>query len=987
MKTAYLVLFSFLSFVAAFANVEPGKGSISGVVVDSKTGETLIGVSVFIEGTTIGSATDLDGRFTIPGVDVGKYNVVVKYIGYQTRLERDVTVESGRITTLNVSMAEDQVNLKEVVVKAEIVKRDNESAITLMQRNSTVIQSGVSAEEMKRSPDKSSGDVIRRVSGSTIQDGKFAIIRGLADRYNMAMLNNVVLPSTEPDRKAFAFDVFPSNILDNIIIMKTGQPNLPSEWAGGLIQLNTKDVPEKSFINVSYGIGFNEGTTFKPFSTYEGSNTDFLGFDNGKRTLPKDFPGIIELNDIRYDINAGRRDSTLVRLGKQINNSSWRVNQNTNAYPSQSLQISGGIAKRMKNIQFGGIFALSYSNTPQFSDGKRTRYDFSTSEIYYDFDDRRYNTSTATALLASLGVVIKNNHKISWKNIYTINSDNSVYQREGISIFNATEMRRTSLEFISSRVFNTNLSGEHVFTDRKLRLRWNGGLVLINRDQPKTLRYSYERGYSSDVPLGPNTVNDPYLYQIQNGGSDPKLSAMFYSKLVEKVYNAGLDFSVPFKIGNTKHVATAGYSYINRSRGFDARNLFTDYTSNNYNSDVMLRDENIDNIINQANFDNGKLTLNQVALPTDMYTASSQTHSAYAMVENNFGERFKAVWGFRFESFTQGLTAPTRIGIQIIPDDPNPPIIKSKVEDSTYTKTYFSGAYTADSVGKVKTTFPLLPSVNLIYKLNETMNVRASYSQSMSRPEFREVSPFIYYDFVRDVNLSGNVDLLQTFIHNVDLRYEWFLGKGQNINVSGFYKNFKNTIELTSRAAGGVPQFVYGNAPSAFLAGVEVELRKNFAFASSKLEDLTFVANVSYVYSRVDLNGIKNNFSDELIRPMQGQSPYIVNLGLSYIHPKVGTGISVLYNQTGERLYASGEVGSPAWYEHWRPLLDLQISQRFWKNKGIIRFTIGDLIAKPTLFYQNADLGKERQYQKEKDKVIMSFSNFRNYSLQLSFNF
>jgi hypothetical protein len=686
-------------------------------------------------------------------------------------------------------------------------------------------------------------------------------------------------------------------------------------------------------------------------------------------------------------LNAGRRDSTLVRLGKQINNSSWKANQNRNAYPSQSLQISGGLVKRMKNIQLGGIFALSYSNTPQFSDGKRTRYDFSTSEVYYDFNDSRFNTSTSTALLASLGAVIKSNHKISWKNIYTINSDNSVYQREGISIFNATEMKRTSLEFISSRVFNTNLSGDHVFTDRKLRLKWNGGLVLVNRDQPKTLRYSYERFYSSDVPLGPNRLDDPYLYQIQSNGSDPKLSAMFYSKLVEKVYNGGLDFSVPFKIGNTKHTVTTGYSYINRSRGFDARNLFTDYTSTNYNSDVMLRDENIDNIINQKNFDNGKLILNQVALPTDLYTAFSQTHAAYAMMENNFGERFKAVWGFRFESFTQGLTAPTKIGIEIIPDDPNPPIIKSKLEDSTYTKSYFSGAYTADSLGNVKTAFPLLPSINLIYKLNETMNLRASYSQSMSRPEFREVAPFIYYDFVRDVNLAGNVGLLQTFAHNVDLRYEWFLGKGQNINVSGFYKNFKNTIELTSRAAGGVPQFVYGNAPTAFLAGVEVEFRKNFGFASSKLEDLTFVANVSYVYSRVDLTDIKNNFSDELIRPMQGQSPYIVNLGLSYIHPKVGTGISILYNQTGERLYASGEVGSPAWFEHWRPLLDLQLSQRFWKNKGIIRFTISDLIAKPTLFYQNAELGKERQYQKDKDKVIMSFSNFRNYSLQLSFNF
>ncbi len=224
-----VLLFS-LTSVFAF---EPGKGSIAGKIIDAKNADVLIGVSVFIENTTVGCASDIDGNFVISGVAEGKYNVVFKYIGYQQKIERDIVVENGKVTSLTVSMKEEQVNLNEVVVKADIVKRDNESAIVVMQRNSTIIQSGISSEEMKRSPDKSSGDVIKRVSGSTIQDGKFAIIRGLSDRYNIALLNNVMLPSTEPDRKAFAFDVFPSNILDNIIIMKTGQPNLPSEWAGG----------------------------------------------------------------------------------------------------------------------------------------------------------------------------------------------------------------------------------------------------------------------------------------------------------------------------------------------------------------------------------------------------------------------------------------------------------------------------------------------------------------------------------------------------------------------------------------------------------------------------------------------------------------------------------------------------------------------------------------------------------------------------------
>ncbi len=982
MKKSFIILMLFLTTGVNAA--EPNKGTLSGLVVDAKTGETLIGVSVFIENTTIGSSTDIDGKFVIAGIEPGKYNVVVKYIGYQTKIEREVVIEPGKTTTLNTSLIDDMVNLSEVVVKANLVKRDNESAIVIMQRNSTLIQSGISGEEMKRSPDKSSGDVIKRVSGATIQDGKFAIIRGLSDRYNMAMLNNVILPSTEPDRKAFAFDVFPSNILDNIIIMKTGQANLPSEWAGGLIQLNTKDIPEKNFFNVSYGIGFNEGTTFKPFSTYEGSSTDFLGFDNGKRTLPKNFPGIIELNDLKI---AGNRDS-LVSLGKQINNSSWKVNNQRKAYPSQSLQFSGGFAKRIKDIQFGGIFAFSYSNTPQFAEGTRTRYE-ATGEYYYDYNDQRFNTSIATALLASLGMVIKNNHKLSWKNIYTINSDNTVYQRDGLSIFSATEQRRTSLEFISSRVFNTNLSGEHLLTNKKIKFRWNGGVVLVNRDQPKTMRYSYERQNSKPTLNSPDQLSTDtnFIYQIQNGGADPKLSAMFNSRLTEKVYNAAADVTIPFMIHKSKSNLSFGYSFVSRNRSFEARNLFFDYTSANYNSDVLIQDQNVDNIINQANFDNGKLILNQVAFPTDVYKAKSTTQSAYAMLECHVTERFKLVAGLRFESFKQNLTAPTKIGFDVIPNDPGPPIIKTKVEDSTYTKSYFSGAYSSDSLGKVKNVFPLLPSINLIYKLNESMNLRASYGQSMSRPEFREVSPFSYYDFLRDVQLAGNTTLLQTFIHNADLRYEWFMGKGQSFNVSAFYKKFTNTIELTSVAAGGVPQFVYSNSTKAYLVGAEVELRKNFGFISPKVEDLVFVANVSYVHSQVDLRNVKDNNSDELRRPMQGQSPYIINVGLNYVHPKIGTGFSLLYNQTGDRLYAAGEVGNPAWYEHFRPLLDFQLSQKFWKGKGLVRFTISDLIAAKTIFYQNEVIGKERHYQKGKDKVVLSQSNYRTYSIQLSFNF
>lgn len=963
-------------------------GVISGKIVDLKTGETLIGATVTVDdNNTLGASTDIDGNFTIAKVPAGKHTLKVRYIGYKEKVQEGVEVKANEVTNMNLTLAEDNVSLNEVVVTATVQRKDNESAIVVMQKNSTIIQSGISSEEMKRSPDRSSSEVLRRVSGSTIQDGKFAIIRGLADRYNMALLNNVILPSTEPDRKAFAFDIFPSNILDNILIMKTGQPNLPSEWAGGLIQLNTRDVPEKSFISVNIGQSFTEQTTFRPFISYEGSKTDFLGFDNKIRPLPNNFPGLVQLNDIQLSLTIPK--DTLVGMGKNLVKSRWGTRSQGMAYPGQSLQVSGGFAKRFKDVQLGGVFGLSYANNLRFSEGTRTRFDADGS-LYNDYEDRRYNNSVSAALLGNIGVIIKNNHKLSWKNLYTINSDDNVLLRDGVSYFSATEQRRTSLEFTSARVFSTNLTGEHVFGARNMKWRWNGGAVLVTRDQPQTRRYSYERFYSSGdtTPYGPNAVNDPFLYQIQTGGSDPKLSAMFYSRLNERMYNGGTDFAFPFEVKNNKQVLTVGYYFQQRERDFEARNLFIDARNTSLINDSLFMNPNVDEVINQENFDKGYLTLNQVAFPSDVYRAKTVTHAAYVMMENNFGERFKAVWGFRFEQFRQSLTAPSDITFDII-DDPEGgvPLIKSRLTDTTYKQTYFSGAYYESSPSATRTSFPLLPSVNLIFKINEEMNLRASYSQSMSRPELREISPFVYYDFMRDLNLTGNVNLRQTFIHNADLRWEWFMGRGQTISASVFYKNFTNTIEQTAIGAGGVPQFVYSNARGANLVGAELELRKNFGFAHPKLEDLVFIANLAYIYSRVDLSNVKNSTGEELKRGMQGQSPYIVNLGLTYMHPKTRTGATLLYNMAGPRLYAVGEVGNPSWYEHYRPLLDLQLTQRLWKDRITLRFTISDLIARSTIFYQNHVPDKERFYQKDKDKVVLSERNYRTYTFNIGFTF
>ncbi|MCS6818525.1 MAG: TonB-dependent receptor, partial [Chitinophagales bacterium] len=442
------------------------KGTLSGKIVDTKTGEALIGVAAMIENSNppIGAISDIDGNFLIKGLESGTHNVVFKYIGYATKTIKNVKVRPNEVTNLDITLEEENTALKEVEIVAE-ARRETQSAIFIMQKNSTVIQSGISSEDIKRSPDRSSSEVIRRVSGATIQDGKFAVIRGLADRYNMALLNSTLLPSTEPDRKAFAFDVFPSNVMDNIIIMKTGQPDLPSEWAGGLIQLNTRDVPEKNFFNVTYGISFTEQTTFRPYVNYKGSSTDFLGIDRKTRSLGKNFPNILE-----FQFNTP--DSVRQQYGREImGRNSWDTIRHALAYPNQSLQLSGGFSTKKTNFTLGGVAALTYSNSLRFIEGTRSRID-GDGTPYLEFFDKTHNNSVTTAAMGNLSLIIKNKHRLSWKNIYTINADDNTVLREGFSYFSTVEVRRTNLEFTSSRVFSSNLSGDHAFGKNDMKIRW-----------------------------------------------------------------------------------------------------------------------------------------------------------------------------------------------------------------------------------------------------------------------------------------------------------------------------------------------------------------------------------------------------------------------------------------------------------------------------------------------------------------------------------
>jgi CarboxypepD_reg-like domain/TonB-dependent Receptor Plug Domain len=415
MTKQFLSGISALVFLFPFALLAQ-KGVIAGKIIDAKLADVLIGVTVRLDDGAGGAITDFDGNYTIANVPVGKHKISITYTGYNPKSIEEIEVKNGEATTVDIALEDGAAQaIAEVVVVAK-ASRESQSALTILQKSSPTIGDGISSETIKRTPDRTTGDVIRRVSGASIQDNKFAIIRGLNDRYNIAMLNGALLSSTEPDRKAFSFDLFPSSMLDNLVIVKTASADLPAEFAGGAILVTTKDIPEASFLQANVSSGYNSATTFKPFLSGEGGGSDWLGHDNGTRALPSTFPATTdfkaETKDERYRTS-------------QLFGNDWAINEKNSARPNMGFQISGGyVTDPAKKNQFGATLGVSYSNNNRLQNGMRS--DFDVANKLFDFSDKQFKNNVLWGALFNTALKINGKHKIGLQATYSTNADNII---------------------------------------------------------------------------------------------------------------------------------------------------------------------------------------------------------------------------------------------------------------------------------------------------------------------------------------------------------------------------------------------------------------------------------------------------------------------------------------------------------------------------------------------------------------------------------
>lgn len=919
-----ILVLSFLASGYAFSQSH----ILEGKVLDENDNTPISGVTVKVNDQEV--KTDVDGNYSISLAPGTNYTLTVSRPGYGRKEINEIVVKPDENTHLDILLGKQtsEKQIEGVVIKSSAKKETVASTIGL-QKNAAVVSQVIGVEAIKKSPDRNTGEVLKRVSGVSLFEGKYIVVRGLSDRYNQAMLNGIQLSSTEPDKKTFSFDLFPASVIETLVINKTFIPEYTGEWGGGLIQVNTKDIPTKNFFNASIGVGYNTQTINHEFLTNNIGKYDFLGIDDGSRKLPTDFPGKNAFSVL------SKTDKT--ELGKEyVKNMGY----GKIGFPeSANLQLDGGFNTKIFGKNLGVIAVLNYANNYKrtVTGNRFFTINGEKADVNFDYETKKYSNEILLGGLLNLALKLNNNHKISLKNIITNNAVNHVSLRRGKDFefdpINGTNIQARELGFKQTTFYNSTLTGNHKLDNLGgLVFNWYGSFGILDQYIPELQRLQYNE----------TTIAGKKSYvALISGGLSQKSGSFFYSTLNDYLYNAGADLAKTFEMFGQKQTIKGGYLFQVKDRIYNSRPFSAQMDGYNYN----LVSQPYETIFNPANFGTNGFKFDEIAGNQYRYIANTILNAGFIQFDNNFTDKLRAVWGLRVENFDQLVGSP-------------------KKSDSRFVNT--------------KTT-DFMPALNLTYKINDKMNLRLAGSQTVVRPEFRELSPTAYYDFDLGATVIGNKELKRTKVTSGDLRWEYYPRTGEILSLAGFYKNFQNPIELyfNQSGAGTSNTFNFLNADKANAYGIELEFRKKLDFADA-LKNFTFGGNLAYINNKV------TDAATNTSRPMQGQSPYTVNLNLQYENEPLGLSSTVLFNMIGRRILYVGNDQIPPIWEAPRPLLDYQIAKKIWQNKGEIKMNISDILNRKAKFYH--DLNDDKKYN-DTDALAIERRNGTNISFTLSYNF
>lgn len=935
MKKLILVSTLLTLAISVFAQ----KGFVRGKITDGETGEGLYGATVLKQGTVEGIVADFDGNYSL-SLDPGNHTIVLTFISFKTQVVENVPVKAGEVTTLDFVMESAVSELSEVVITASAM-RDTESGIMTFRRKSANVLDGVSNQTFRKTGDRDLASAMGRVTGVSVQGGKFVYVRGLGDRYTRTTLNGMTIPGLDPDRNDVQIDIFPTSVLENVIVYKTFSPDLPGDFTGGIVDVETKKFPEEKSTSVSLGFRFNPDMNLRDdYLTYQGGNTDWLGFDDGTRKLP--FAPTTKIPD--ESLNDPQLETLTRSLDPQLGAKQKRSFLNTTFSLSHGNQVS----KNKFTLGYTAIFNYqsSYEHYDDIEFGEYTKNDnLAESELFKE-EVRKGALSRRNILWSGLlsGAIKFDNHKFSATLFRTQNGVSEASDRIN-SNFDQTQstLYENILTYSQRSVTNGTLAGTHQFG--KLRLDWKNSLTQA-------------RTYDPDFRSIAITITEPDQPTINRGqGAGIK---RFWRDLNEFNENLKLDFMLPYGKSDKIQFGAMG---VYKERDFEVLSYLLDGTDGfevKLDPDYFLQEENIWT----PQDPDGKIFLEGNFEAPNNYGARSTVYAAYVMTEMSFG-KLKAVYGVRLEKADMFYTGTDIFGEK------------------------FNDDHTLDELN-------ILPSVNLVYSLSEAMNLRASFGQTLARPSFKEKSAAQIFDPITKRFYNGNLDLRQTLINNYDVRWENFFADRSMMSLSLFYKQFDGHIELVTFdiATNNVrPR----NAGDSRVYGAEFELKKNLDFVAPWLSNLSFGTNVTLANSEVDLKSVivnesgltefesrQNNAREEetikATRPMGGQSPYLVNAFLNYADQEGVLNANVSYNVQGESLFVIGVGGVPDIYT--QPFHSLNFN--VYRNFGVSRNH------RLTLGVNNILMAERRDLYKGYDDAEAVYSIFkpgRSLSVTYGYNF
>ncbi len=923
------------------------KGAISGVVVDAETGETLIGANVLIEGTTTGSTTDFDGHYEIRTLDAGTYTLVFSYIGYNAVTVSGVEVVADETARVDITLSAEAIGLGEVIVEARAVQ-NTEASLLRERQKSIAVSDAISAEAISRSGSGDAAGAMTKVTGASVVGGKYVYIRGLGERYSSTQLNGASLPSADPDKQAFQLDLFPASLLDNIVTTKTFTPDKPGSFTGGLVNVGTKNFPESLTLQFSTSSSYNDQSSLSnSFLSYDLGDLDWLGYDDGDRDIPAIFqdPNL----QIPTEVEA-RFDPTKAQLLDDVSRAFRPEMEPTVA----RAPVNSGFSMAFGNqIPFFGrplgvTASLTYNRSTSFYDnGTAGRYELVGGTVQQidqltplrSLVDARGSQEANWGGVATLAYKPHPNHELSTTFLRTQNGTSDTRYLEGFwqDLSGNSTFQTRVLGYQERSLNSLQFKGEHAL--RKVTAEWRASIAKSEQDEPD-LRY-FSNHY---------TVNDADTVYQKPASLYPS-PARFFRNLEEKNQEYGLDIAVPFKLAGKSSKVMFGGNYTDVHRDFNERRFeyrqgagFS-YSTFEGDNDAFFSSVGIIGTGTAGRPTFGNYITDASSLKSN-YTGDQTVSAGYAMADLLLSRKLRFIGGVRLEA------------TRMTTESADTSLVVGRLENDDY-----------------------LPSVNLVYALTENMNLRAAATQTLARPTFRELAPYATFDFVGDFVFSGSSNLKRTLITNYDLRWEWFVRPGEILAVSGFYKGFENPIERVIQTSVGNNTMSIQNVESGLVVGAEFELRRRLDVITTALANFEIGGNLALVHSEVDipeeeLQVIRSADADaSTSRPLEGQSPYVVNVDLTYQKPEWGSVASIYYNAFGDRLRVVSEGAAPDIYERARGTLDVVYSQRIWRGVSL-KFAVKNITDSDATLSQSF---------KDVDYVYQQYESGRTYSLSFTY--